>query len=263
MKILILYSGGLDSYVMNEYAKRKYSNDEIIKVWFDIGQEYNYKERKVLTKDVDIRKIDWIKNEKNYHSKNGNDSGNIFIPGRNAVLILLACSIYQPDEIWLGSMKGEDHKTATDKNEKFRKKINKLIKYVYSPFKTCVVRFPFVEKGWGKFEVVKWALENGIKKQELLETSSCLSGEKGNCGECVVCIRRWGIFGQLGFEEKYNVNPLKSKIAIKHILSVLNNNHYDKYRKNEIIPFLEEIVNTKNKKLLNKFLNNIYEDIKI
>lgn len=240
MKILILYSGGLDSKIMELYAKINHPNDEIKKVWFDIGQEYSEKEMKCLDSDVDIRKIDYLKDFKCV-GKEGNPCGNIMIPGRNAVLALLGSSIYLPDEIWLGALCGETHKEATDKNYEFLENFNTFVNYVLSPYtkKEIKLRFPLADAGFGKLDSVKWALENGLTKEELLLTSSCLSGEKGNCGVCIVCVRRWGIFKQLGIHEKYNNSLFFNKESLIYLKEIITNDYYDKYRKEEIIPALK------------------------
>ena len=170
MKILILYSGGLDSKIMELYAKINHPNDEIKKVWFDIGQEYSEKEMKCLDSDVDIRKIDYLKDFKCV-GKEGNPCGNIMIPGRNAVLALLGASIYLPDEIWLGALCGETHKEATDKNYEFLEKFNTFVNYVLSPYtkKEIKLRFPLADAGFGKLDSVKWALENGYSDSLSIE----------------------------------------------------------------------------------------------
>jgi hypothetical protein len=88
---------------------------------------------------------------------------------------------------------------------------------------------------------VKWALKSGLSKEELLATSSCLSGEPGNCGHCVVCLRRWGIFTQLGIREEYNRDPLSCEENRAIIDEMLYGNHYDESRKEEILPALRLI----------------------
>jgi len=260
-KILILYSGGLDSFIMYHYAKKIYPGAVINCVWFDIGQSYNKKERDALPNFVDVRKIDWLKINEKLYGKSKNDSGNIFIPGRNGVFTILGASIYLPDEIWLGALRGEIHDTATDKNLSFQKKINDLLEYMFIPFnKQPKLIFPLVSGGFGKLESVKWALENGITKEQLHNTSSCLNSEEGNCGRCVVCVRRWGIFGQLGIPEKYNIDPLQNKEALIYMLGLLTNKkHYDIYRQNEVIPYLKTIYKTNQKNIVSKIKKTLQE----
>jgi len=261
--ILILYSGGLDSKILERYAQVTNPNAKITKVWFDIGQEYNEKERACLDSSVEIRKIDYLRDVKGV-SKDGNVCGSIMIPGRNAVLAMLGASIYLPDEIWMGAVKGEDNSGATDKNREFVRLFNDCIGYVLSPYKKVTLRFPFVETFKGKSEIVSWALRNGLSKEELMATSSCLSGEAGNCGTCIVCVRRWGIFYSLGFEEKYNNNLFSDKNAIDYLINVLidDGSHYDEYRKREVIPALKKKFNVNNEDELLKILNDLKERCK-
>ena len=43
-KIVILYSGGLDSFIMKKLAEAKYPDLDLTLVHFDIGQAYSEKE---------------------------------------------------------------------------------------------------------------------------------------------------------------------------------------------------------------------------
>lgn len=243
MKICILYSGGLDSFIMKRLADKVFTDDEVICVWYNIGQAYNAKEEAALPPFVIKRKVDWLQQGHILENKDGSSSGNIIIPGRNAVMVQLAASQFLPDEIWLGALHGEMHSQSTDKNEEFRMKMNSLLSYVY-PSNDIRLVFPLAEEGFGKFESVDYAIkELGVTEAELLATSSCLSAEEGNCGHCVVCARRWGIFKQLGITERYNIHPFDSKnhnniAMLKEMIEGVRGNpcHYDKYRIQEIIP---------------------------
>jgi len=249
-KITILYSGGLDSFIMKKLAESKGYETELIH--FDIGQGYSKKEMDAISNsgyDVEIRKVDWLRPNQELSGKQENNSGNIFIPGRNAVLATLAASITMNTEVWMGGLKGEDHDKATDKNKKFIDKTNELWSYVYSPFDTVPkLVFPLVDMNWGKFEAVEWLFKNNhATKEEIVKTSSCLSDtDEKNCGICVVCCRRKYIFKQLGFEEQYEQNPLTGKDNLNMIIEMLktpvdakdSDVHYDKWRRQEIIPGL-------------------------
>lgn len=248
-KIVILYSGGLDSLIMYHLALKENVNAEIKLVYYDIGQPYNHKEMKALPDNVEIRKVDWLKKGDKLISKSDSNSGNIIISGRNMTLASLVASADLPDEIWMGALLGETHKGSTDKNYTFLDKINNLFSYVMSPFdKIPVVKFPLADKGWGKFEAVEWGYNNGISKEVLMDSSSCLSGENGKCGKCVVCLRRWGIYRQLGFSEVYNTNPLEVAENISIIKEMLNydikgKSHYDEFRRREILPAVYDYYN--------------------
>ena len=242
MKIAILYSGGLDSRIMLQYARCHYPKSEVKCLWYAIGQDYEAKERAALPDFVEQRTLTWLDESHRPVGKPDSPSGNIFIPGRNLALICAAACSELPDQVWLGALKGETTEQSTDKNYQFLEKINPVLSYVLGPFKKKVIaRFPLADEGMSKLDAVKWALKSGLSKEELLATSSCLSGEPGNCGHCVVCLRRWGIFTQLGIREEYNRDPLSCEENRAIIDEMLYGNHYAESRKEEILPALRLI----------------------
>lgn len=240
MKITILYSGGLDSLIMKRYAELMYPQAEVNCVWFALGQEYEDKERRALPAFVEQSTLDLVRHT--VMAKEGSESGQIYIPGRNLVLAVTAACKYLPDQIWLGALQGEVHDGATDKNWEFAERTNKLLEYVLAPFSVAPkVVFPLAEAGLSKLTAVEWALHSGISKEQILSTSSCLSGEDGNCGKCVVCFRRYCIFKQLGLEgEKYNVDPLTVSANKRIVKEMMFGKYYDDYRKEEILPALDQ-----------------------
>lgn len=243
--IIICYSGGLDSFLLWQLYKHEYDlNTHSCKcIFYDIGQPYLNKELQSIKDSgvsVEIKKIDWLDNTSKLIGKEGSLSGDIIIPGRNALLATMVACQEQPDEIWMGALQGEIHEKSTDKNYKFLEKWNNLMQYVLQ--KDITLRFPFADMGFGKFEVIDWALKNGyVTKQQLIQTSSCLSAENGKCGQCVVCFRRWGIFYQLGFSETFNVFPLtvhQNKMMINEMIKgeLGEKCHYDEFRRRELMP---------------------------
>jgi 7-cyano-7-deazaguanine synthase in queuosine biosynthesis len=236
MKIVILYSGGMDSMIMATYAQHMYPDAEIIKLYFDIGHSYNHKELATLPADTIIKTLDWSPEPV---AKSGGRAGNIMIPGRNLVFAINAACIFNPDEIWLGVMPGEDSITATDKNNTFRDLTNKLLDYVFSVYpdskKTKLV-FPFLEANMGKRDVVEWALSEGqIPAQTIIDSSSCVDGQLLKCGTCAVCARRWGVLSQLGLVEEYTTHPLESETNRSNIRAILTDDtgYYNQKRKDE------------------------------
>lgn len=264
MEILILYSGGLDSLIMKKYAEKKHPDADVRMVYFDIGHEYAHKEKAVLPEEVEIIDMTWF--SATGVGKDGNNSGSIFIPGRNLMFIVNAACKYLPDKIWLGALQGEMHDAATDKNIRFKTQLTSLLNYVLSPFKDRIdVEFPLAEAGWGKKGATEFALSNGLK-DEILKSSSCMSGESGACGQCVVCARRWGIFKQLGLEETYNTNPLDSNDNLRMFIEMTETEldsskevHYDEYRREEIIPALRMEFKTNDLKEILKILQDRHD----
>lgn len=243
MNILILYSGGLDSMIMKRLAEVEYPDSTVTCVFYNIGQEYAAKEIAALPEFVIQRELPWLSHDFDgqVKSKEESASGSIYIPGRNMLLATAAACHYLPDEIWLGALQGETHNSATDKNYEFLTRLNYTLAYVLKPFKRNVaLRFPLADRGLSKLRAVQWAVENGITQDQIRATSSCLSGEAGNCGRCVVCLRRWGIFKQLGFSEAYNVDPLETQELRELVSAMTCTDHYDQDRRNEILPALPE-----------------------
>jgi len=240
-KILIMYSGGLDSLIMKHLADTK--GYKVNCLFFDIGQPYVDKELAALPDFVDVRKVDWLKEDQELAGKSdkGSKTGNIFIPGRNLTLAALGASIYTPDEIWMGALQGEMGPNSTDKNRTFLKKANEAFSYVFSPYsENLQIKFPLADMNFGKFEAVEWALSAGLPVESILASSSCLNAsESKNCGRCAVCARRKGIFTQLGFSEEYEVDPFEAEENRDMIEEMVNGSYYDEFRCREIVPALE------------------------
>ena len=100
MKVVVLYSGGLDSCVMLHMAKNDPKVTEVIPVYFDIGHEYAWKEKQQLPEDCHVHDMTWFKAEGK--GKDGNAMGSIFIPGRNMMFATIAaCNMFQIRSGWV------------------------------------------------------------------------------------------------------------------------------------------------------------------
>jgi len=217
-KIAILYSGGLDSLIMRQYAKITYPDAEIVCLYYKHGAASEEKELSTLPDFVQVRTVDWL-NDKCKPVAKAEDpfAGAIYIPGRNLIFSALAACQELADEVWMGTVWDEDNPKGTDKNEKFRSETSNLVSYVLSPFIDGVkVRFPFVEMGWTKRESVQWALVNGLTQAEILNSVSCWFHTDGKpCGECKQCFKRALVFNLNGFSEDCKVDPLTGKFGLE------------------------------------------------
>lgn len=206
-KIVILYSGGLDSMMMEAYAKWKHPDAEIKCVFFDHGQESVVSEIEALPEHVGIRYVDWLSDDVKAVAKHSDPfAGAIYIPGRNLVFGAIAACQYLPDEVWMGTLADEANEQATDKNQIFLDKLNDTLKYVLSPFKEDVrVVFPFVDQGWTKSDALRFLLEkNLVSTEDIRKTTSCWHNISGvPCGECKQCFKRALILDQFEIEEKH------------------------------------------------------------
>lgn len=229
MKIVLLFSGGLDSIIMYHMAKIEYPDAEIKCLYYRHGADSEEAEIARLPDFVEVRNVDWLgKDIRPVHKLDDPFAGAIYIPGRNLIFTSLAACQELPDEIWMGTLWDEDNEQATDKNEKFRNDTSELLSYVLSPFlKGVRIRFPFVEKLMTKELSVRWALENGIDEEELTSTISCWHHDGEPCGQCKQCFKRFFIFRLNNLRESYRVHPLYSrhgKELLKQYLSCIPKN---------------------------------------
>lgn len=215
MNIVILYSGGLDSLLMEKLAKRDFPDAKVIGLFFNHGQDSLDREVKFLPDWVKVKNIDWLGDEIKPRSKKSDPfAGAIYIPGRNLVFAVLAACYYQPDEIWVGTLADENNKDATDKNDIFIQKTEEVLDYVLSPFVDHVkIVFPLSDRGWTKTDAVKSLLESGhLTVEEILRTSSCWFHTANKpCGICKQCLKRALVLRNFGIIESHETyHPLDS-----------------------------------------------------
>lgn len=234
MKICILYSGGLDSLIMRQMAKVEYPEAEVKLIYYQHGADSEIEEINLLPPEVEIRNVDWLTDSHRPVAKKDDPMGGaIYIPGRNMVFATLAACQELPDEIWMGTLYDECNPSATDKNNVFRTGLNETLNYVLSPFIDKVtVRFPFVEKQMTKVDTVRWALANGLSKEDVTASVSCWhynEAEQKACGRCKQCFKRFFVMLINGIREtNLMVNPL------------LNGQHYVEYYMTKENPNLDE-----------------------
>lgn len=212
MKIVILYSSGLDSRIMLHMAKVMYPDAEVKCVYYAHGADSEAEEIARLPDFVEVRRIDWLgDNIKPVAKKEDPFAGAIYIPGRNLVLSALAACQELANEVWMGTLWDEDNPKGTDKNEHFRNSTSELLSYVLSPFVDGVkVVFPFVDRGFSKQHSVAWAIENGLPREEILNTVSCWHHKGKPCGRCKQCFKRQLVLRINGMSEECVLDPLDS-----------------------------------------------------
>lgn len=225
MKIVILYSGGLDSLLLYHLAKQRHPKDEVKCIFYAHGQDAEEQELKSLPSFVEVRRVDWLGEKiKAVAKKSDPFAGAIYIPGRNLVFTTLAACQEVADEIWMGTVWDEDNQQATDKNKIFKQKASDVLSYVLSPFIDDVkIRFPFVENQWTKEDCVKWALQSGITEEQIVSSVSCWHQHGDTpCGHCKQCLKRMLVFGLNGIKEEYVIHPLDSEEQRGVIMDYLN-----------------------------------------
>ena len=204
-KKVLLYSGGLDSYLIN-----KLWNPDI-KLYIDIKGGYNEQEKIKLPSDVIIEQLDLSKFERE----------DKIIPLRNLYFCMIAS--YYGNEICLGATAGD---RVLDKSFEFASKTSELLSYLYSPQwwipEGKKIKINLQYKDMTKSELLYLYLNKGYNlKQAYDESFSCyFPKEHGiECWSCKPCFRKWIAFAEFGFIEHYT--PLK-------------------YIKEEILPLIEQ-----------------------
>ena len=174
MSKVLLLSSGLDSLV----------------AWYFLGKpnclhvmghsRYSWKELECILKfkdkhpetEVSIVGANWLSQ---FEEPDAN------IPARNLFFIDVASHF--ADEIYLVCQLGE--MSIPDRNDKFFSDISKMLTFLYQKKKVVSPVFGNLTK----MDMVKWALENGVPKEELLGAYSCFSGTGTRCGRCAACFR--------------------------------------------------------------------------
>lgn len=174
MKKVLLYSGGMDSYIIKELWKPD------VKLFIDYGTKQTAEERKRLPKDVIVKEIDLSQ----YIEKDNKNT----IPLRN--LLFATIAVNYGDVIAIGGVKDDLH---FDKTKVFAWATTKLFNSVLgkedSKRKVKVV-VPY--RGYTKRELLSLYIASGgdVKKLEH-NTWSCYTPEHGKeCGKCNPCKRK-------------------------------------------------------------------------
>ena len=174
MSKVLLYSGGMDSFIISKLLKPD------IKLYFDYGTNQNKLEKKHLPKDVIIKKIP-------IGEYTENDGLNT-IPLRN--LIFSALAVNYGDEIIIGGLASDFH---FDKTPEFATKCSELFNSVLNnekSHKNIQIKVPFYK--YTKTDLVEMYLTNGGTLEELNSKSwSCHKPNKNKpCLKCVACLAR-------------------------------------------------------------------------
>ncbi len=193
MKKILLYSGGMDSWLIDKLWKPD------VKLYVDMETGYSVQERNKL--DYTVKQLHGF-NLGQFERKGA------IIPLRNAFLVELAIlSQANSNEdliIGLGSMDGD---RCLDQNPKFAKLIEKLVNHLYepqswTPGKKIKVVLPF--KDHTKKELIlEYAKRGGNVQKAWEESLSCYNpqGElEEPCWRCKPCVRKWFAFEAAGYQ---------------------------------------------------------------
>jgi 7-cyano-7-deazaguanine synthase in queuosine biosynthesis len=184
-KKVLLYSGGLDSWLIDKLWKPD------VKLYVDVGSLGSKAEVPKLDEDVVIEKLDISRFEL--------PERNYLLPLRNLYFCMLAMNY--GDEICLGATASS---TNLDKNETFCKLASDLLTYlspqVYGERREVKIVVPY--KQYSKTQLLKmYKKRGGDLDLAFNATSSCYNPNPDGtpCNECSSCIKKAQAFKDNGY----------------------------------------------------------------
>jgi len=214
VKEILLFSGGIDSYIAWEYLKRPQT------LYLNLNHKYLSQEINSvlnLIPSTIIRSLEIGIFEEN-------DAN---IPMRNLYMTMYAVNMNY-DKVWLIVQK--DEMSIPDRNNEFFIKTSDLLSILNN--RKIIVDTPFRELS--KVEMVEWYVKNNFSIDKLKETWACYSPiDNKPCGNCGACFRRFISLSLNKIEEDYFKDIKYSDIA-KTYLERANNNYYSNVRNSQI-----------------------------
>jgi 7-cyano-7-deazaguanine synthase in queuosine biosynthesis len=212
MKKVLLYSGGLDSWLISKLWQPD------VCLYVNTGTDYGREELKRLPSNVIIvefplAQFEWKDNTRT-------------IPMRNMFLSMIG-AMYG-NLICLGSLVGDN---AVDKTPEFMSKANVIFEHLWQPYKTYEGKkvelvMPF--KSYTKTDLLKTYLQQGGRIEDAFnESFSCFSpiktSKEKSCYNCQPCIRKAIAFLNCGWQYDFK-HKLKIKTFIEtNFLPKMNN----------------------------------------
>jgi len=222
--MVLLYSGGLDSYIAWEWLKRPKT------FYCAIGHRYQDFELAAIQETIPLTVVDHSFNLGSWEEPDAN------VPMRNALLCMAAAhanSHLNPLDIILVVQRGE--MTIPDRTETFCNSIGALLTNLNE--RMIWVTSPFFHLT--KTQMVEWYVQSGFPVEALLKTRSCFNGdEKKPCGACGACFRRWVSLTNNGIKEEH-VNDITKWSGIKTYIRKMQAGEYDELRTKETMEALK------------------------
>lgn len=212
MKKVLLYSGGMDSWLINKIWKPDY------RVYVNMHTQYSQTELERIKLEKDIIIIDFPLAQW--------ERADAIIPLRNLYLVMVVCNTFPEDDldICLGATAGD---RVLDKSLEFADMTSNLLSYLYLPQHWCKgrkVRVNVDFKGMTKTDLLnEYVKLGGSLEVPLKESFSCYEPIKGReCWMCKPCFRKYVAFKSCGYQFD---DEIDKKVYI--------------YIKNEIIPQIQ------------------------
>lgn len=222
---ILLFSGGLDSYIAWHYlekppvlffdAKQSYAEKELASVQY-FAQKYSEMD---LTIDRTLDVSGW-------------ETPSFYIPYRN-VLFSMVGSLYAP-KVHLIGIKGD---AVNDNNPEATEKMSEFYNN-FDPESPITVSSPFYEMT--KTDIVRWYLEQDLPVEDLTRSRSCYDkNSSGQCGRCGSCFRRWVALENNGIMERNDSNPWEWSEVNTYIQN-MQTGLYDQTRTEETLAALSK-----------------------
>jgi len=212
-KVVVLTSGGIDSCALNVYLHKE--SWDVYPMFFHYGQVGWTTEAKaamMFLKSIGIKR--WahmiITNPKLKIPMTGHGRMPLmtdedfektkhldWVPHRNLIFLTLAAqyaSIVGTSTLAIGSHK-EELFPHPDSARGFLDVMEEALELSDGNKHRWYILTPFVEKGWYKWDVVKWMYENNLP---LKYTYTCYQGREKHCGVCRGCYDRKTAFRKAG-----------------------------------------------------------------
>ncbi len=220
-KDILLFSGGLDSYIAYFYLQKPTC------LFIDLKHKYAEVEKRTVCRlqpymGNSIIIEDHVLNLSKWEQEDS------IIPLRNIYMAMIATNY--GDNIWVIGVEGD---YVHDKSPlAFEKMSMFLTSFCERPIK---IDSPF----WNmtKTEHVAWYVQNGYSISELLKTYSCFDPDGIHCGHCPSCFRRWIAMFNNDIQEQYKKNPLDWPMIPEYI-ERMKNGRYSRRRAEEFFTAL-------------------------
>lgn len=191
MKKVLLYSGGMDSWLMSKLWKPD------IKLYVDMKTRYSENELARIRKEPDVQVVEFPLGQW--------EREDAIIPLRNLYLAMVACNVTGSEdvEILIGATAGD---RVLDKSLEFVDKATDLLSYLYTPQHWIPegkkVRVCIDYKQYTKTDLLKMFKEQGGDLEEAFTRSfSCYDPVDGHeCWHCKPCFRKFTAFSEAGYE---------------------------------------------------------------
>jgi len=221
MKVIQLYSGGIDSFIGYHYLKHQ--GYDVMPIYYNLNHRYVKEELDLIRKTLPFVYID-----ETLQFLGKYESDDAHIPFRNLFLLLRTALEFEfmDDTIYIVQNSVFDDRVS-DSNKEFLQEMEQLLNKHSRKAKFKIIS-PFPEK-WTKFDAVDWYKEQKLDLNKLdTHTFSCYSPVEGqHCYNCQACFRRNTVLYYAGIKKPF----YNKDIALKYLNSLSTATYPKKRRK--------------------------------